>query len=61
LSVNKIQLLALFFDPGTQFSGNEKNYAMQYKNQDGMNLTPPLPSIIIIIFSPPAQSRRQEK
>ena len=33
---------------------------MQYKNQDGMNLTPPLPSIIIIIFSPPAQSRRQE-
>jgi len=24
-------LLLLFFDPGTQFPGNEKNYAMQYK------------------------------
>jgi len=25
-------LLGLFFDPGTQFPGNEKKYAMQYKN-----------------------------
>jgi len=24
-------LLLLLFDPGTQFAGNEKNYAMQYK------------------------------
>jgi len=24
-------LLSLFFDPGTQLPGNEKNYAMQYK------------------------------
>jgi len=24
-------LLLLFFDPGTQFPGYEKNYAMQYK------------------------------
>ena len=33
-----------YFDSGTQFPGNEKNYAMQYKkykNQAGMNLTPP--------------------
>ena len=40
-------LLLLFFDPGTQFPGNEKNYAMQYKkykNQAGMNLTLPPPS-----------------
>jgi len=36
-----------FFDPGTQFPGNEKlRYAIQkkYKNQAGMNLTPPPPS-----------------
>jgi len=26
-----IVLLLLFCDPGTQFPGNEKNYAMQYK------------------------------
>jgi len=35
-----------FFDPGTQFPGNEKYYAVQYKkykNQAGMNLTPPPP------------------
>jgi len=33
-----------FFDPGTQFPWNEKNYAVQYKkykNQAGMNLTSP--------------------
>ena len=39
--------LLLFFDPGTQFLGNEKKlrYAIQkkYKNQAGMNLTPPPP------------------
>jgi len=39
----------LFFDPGTQFPGNEKNYARlcnteKYKNQAGMNVTPPPPS-----------------
>ena len=36
-----------YFDLGTQFPGNEKNYAMQYKkykNEAGMNLTPPPPS-----------------
>ena len=36
-----------FFYPGTQLPGNKKNYAMQYKkykNQAGMNLTPPPPS-----------------
>jgi len=36
-----------FFNPGTQFPGNEKNYAMQYKkvpNQAGMN------HIVIIIL-----------
>ena len=35
-----------YYYPGTQFPGNEKNYAMQYKkykNQTGMNLTPPPP------------------
>jgi len=33
-----------FFYPGTRFPGNEKMHAMQYKkykNQAGMNLTPP--------------------
>jgi len=35
------------FDPSTQFSGNEKItlcYANKYKNQAGINLTPPSPS-----------------
>jgi len=35
-------IIIIFFDPGTQFPGNE-NYVMQYKkvqNQAGMNLTP---------------------
>jgi len=33
-----------YFDPGTQFPGNEKITlcnAKKYKNQAGMNLTPP--------------------
>ena len=37
-------LLSLFFDPGTQFPGNEKNAlcnTKKHKNQAGMNLTPP--------------------
>jgi len=40
-------IIITFFDPGTQFPRNEKNYAMQYKkyqNQAGMNLAPPTPS-----------------
>ena len=39
--------LLLFFDSGTQFSGNEKITLCnteKYKNQAGMNLTPPPPS-----------------
>jgi len=39
-------IIIIIFDPGIQFPGNEKNYAMQYKkykNQVGMNLTPPPP------------------
>jgi len=34
----------IFFDPGTQFSGNENitlRDTKKYKNQAGMNLTPP--------------------
>jgi len=31
-------LLLLFFDPGTQFPGNEKNYAMQYKKSTKIKL-----------------------
>ena len=37
-------LLLLLFDPSTQFPGNEKNMlcnTKKYKNQAGMNLTPP--------------------
>ena len=40
-------LSLLFFDPGTQFPGNEKitlYNTKKYKNQAGMNLTPPPPS-----------------
>ena len=36
-----------FFNPGTQFPGNEKITlcnTKKYKNQAGMNLTPPPPS-----------------
>jgi len=39
-------LFYLFFDPGTQFPGNEKITlcnTKKYKNQAGMNLTPPPP------------------
>ena len=71
-------LLLLFFDPGTQFPRNEKNTlcnTKKYKNQAGMNLTPPPPSQnshavrwhctaeskrSYLFLSPPAQSRRQE-
>ena len=45
--VGLLLLLLLFFDPGTRFPANENNYDMQYKkykNQAGMNLTPPPPS-----------------
>jgi len=38
----------IIFDPGTQFPGNEKNTlcnTIKYKNQAGMNLTPPPPSV----------------
>jgi len=40
-------LLLIFFDPDTQFLGNEKITlcnTKKYKNQAGMNLTPPPPS-----------------
>jgi len=39
-------LLLSFFDPGTLFPGNEKITLCnkKYKNQAGMNLTPPPPS-----------------
>jgi len=40
-------LLIIIFDPGTQFPGNEKITLCnteKYKNQAGMNLTPPPPS-----------------
>jgi len=55
-----------YFDPGTQFPGDEKNYAMQYKKSTKIKLEWTLLLlllliiIIIIIFSPPAQSHRQE-
>jgi len=45
--VGVLLLLLLFFDPGTQFPGNEKITlcnTKKYKNQAGMNLTPPPPS-----------------
>jgi len=40
-------IFILFFDPGTQLAGNEKIMLCnkeKYKNQAGMNLTPPPPS-----------------
>jgi len=40
-------LLLFFFDPGTQFPRKEKITlcnTKKYKNQAGMNLTPPPPS-----------------
>jgi len=41
-------LLLLLFDPGTQFPGNEKKITLcntkKYKNQAGINITPPSPS-----------------
>jgi len=45
--VGVLLLLLLFFDPGTQFPGNEKITlcnTKKYKNQAGMNLTPSPPS-----------------
>ena len=47
-------LLLLLFDTGTQFPGNEKNYALQYKkykNQAGMNLTPPASQNSYLFFT----------
>ena len=41
-------MFIIIFDPGTQFPGNEKNTlcnTIKYKNQAGMNLTPPPPSV----------------
>ena len=45
---NEMVGLLLFFDPGTQFPGNEKitlRNTKKYKNQAGMNLTPPPPLV----------------
>jgi len=45
--MNVIIILLIFFDPGTQFQGNEKKYPMQYKKvqksswNEVMNLAPP--------------------
>ena len=42
-----IIIIIFFFDPGTQFPRKEKNTLCnikKYKNQAGMNLTPPPPS-----------------
>jgi len=48
-TINIVEVVLSYFYPGTQFPGNDKNYAMQYRkvqksNQAGMNLTPPRPS-----------------
>jgi len=46
-STHLLLLLILFLNPSTQFPGNEKNTLCnteKYKNQPGMNLTPPPPS-----------------
>ena len=47
-------LLLLLFYSGTQFPGKEKNTLCnykKYKNQPGMNLTPPPPSqLLLCIF-----------
>jgi len=40
--------ICLFFDPGTQFPGNEKNYAMQYQKVQKSSWNEPI--IIIIIY-----------
>ena len=48
-----IIIIIIFFDPGTQFPRKEKITLCnikKYKNQAGMNLTPPSPIIIIIII-----------
>ena len=40
-------IIIIIFDPGTQFPGNEKITLCnteKYKNEAGMNLTPPPPS-----------------
>ena len=40
-------IIIIFFDPGTQFPGKEKITLCnteKYRNQAGMNLTPPPPS-----------------
>jgi len=42
-----IIIIIIIFDPGTQFPRNEKitlSNTKKYKNQAGMNLTPPPPS-----------------
>jgi len=36
--LNIIVLLLVFCDPGTQFPGNEKNYAIQYKKSTKIKL-----------------------
>jgi len=44
---NVFIIIIIFFDPGTQFPGNEKITlcnTKKYKNQAGMNLIPPPPS-----------------
>jgi len=46
-------IIIIFFDPGTQFPRKEKITLCnikKYKNQAGMNLTPPPPIIIITII-----------
>jgi len=44
LNLSIIIIIIIIFDPGTQFPGNEKitlYNTKKYKNQAGMNLTPP--------------------
>jgi len=48
-----IIIIIIIFSPVTQFPGNEKNYAMQYKKvqkKAGMNLTPPPPSQELLLL-----------
>ena len=46
-TVDIVVVIIIIIYPGTQFPGNEKNTLCnteKYKNQAGMNLTPPPPS-----------------
>jgi len=62
INIVVVTIIIIIFNPGTQFPGNEKTKlcnTKKYKNQAGMNLTPPSQNSHAVRWHFTAESERR--